>query len=693
MSKFLLIALISALFLPVLPAAAGENRLLLASQSDFGSERGFYLDFENHAADGTPPPLATLRLILGVGDGKRWVFLDDTPAWRYGHDYRVRAVIAPGHAELWLDGQKIKEANQVLLPAPDGPLTAGLIPDWAGAPAEYLILERSCALTVQGEKARAVPLTDMTTLPLALTLFEPQAPAEVPFVPDPARTLTLDVTFRLTPRPSDLRPLAPFVDRYGQAVAAHYPSKVPGDAQLAAAVKEEARRTAQWGLPGAQDAWGGDRRAGWREPATGYYHTALKDGYWWLLTPLGSPCFYTGLCTAPSPTWDKTPTTGREWLWESLPPRTGATAAAWAKDSWGEGANVDYFAPHAANMLRKYGPGWEVSEKALTARRLRAWGFSGLGKWCEPLAGVPNIPVLDLNGVPKLARHQDVFDPVVQSALSAKLRSEIAPRLTDSAVVGWSIGNEYDGIITAQEVKDILAMPPGVPARRALLEEARAHLTASDPALFTDADLEHLRRFYADRYYDFLYRTVKAADPNHLYLGFWISIGWWVNDEDWRLIARHCDVVGYDYYSPAFAPPDFAKLLREAGKPALCGEFSFPPTYGGARGFGVYGAARAQDDADAGRQYGRWVGGAARNPACVGVCWFQYRDEPMTGRGPGRGPDLVYGEHYAFGLVDVADAPKWDLVAPVRAENLAAAGQRSAAMRGTIAPFLGSSGL
>lgn len=690
LKSFLLLLLFA---LSALPAAAGENRLLLASQYDFSGKRGFYLAFENRAADGTRPPLATLQLILGVADGKSWVFLDDTPAWQYGHDYRARVVIAPGHAELWLDGQEIKEADQTLLPDPSGTLTAGLIPDWAGTPAEYLILERSCALTVRGEKARNVPLTDMTALPLALTLFEPQAPAAFPFVPDPARTLTIDVTFRLAPRPADLRSLAALVDKYGQPVAAHFPGKVTSNAELSAAAHEETRRTARWESSGAQDAYDADLGADWREPATGYYRTVQKGGFWWLLTPLGSPCFYTGLCTAPALAWDKTPATEREWLWEALPPRTGAASVAWAKDSWGEGENVDYFAPHTANMIRKYGPKWQESEKARTAGRLRAWGFSGLGKWCEPLANVPNIPVLDLSGVPKLSRHQDVFDPAVQAALQAKLGAEITPRLTDATVVGWSIGNEYDGIITAQEIKDILAMPEAVPARRALLDEARAHLTTSDPAHLTDADLEHLRRFYADRYYDFLYRAVKAVDPNHLYLGFWISIGWWVNDEDWRLIARHCDVVGYDYYGPTFAPPDFAKLLRESGKPALCGEFSFPPTYGGARGFGVYSAAHASDDADAGRQYTRWVGEAARNPACVGVCWFQYRDDPVTGRGPGHGPDLVYGEHYAFGLVDVTDGPKWDLVAPIRAENLAAAGQRSAAMRGTKAPPSVSRGL
>jgi len=676
------VLLFLALFLPALRAVAGENRLLLASQSDFGGKRGFYLDFENHAPDGTPPKLTTLRLILGVADGKRWLFLDDTPVWRYSHDYHARAVIAPGHAELWLDGQKIKEAAQTLLPDPGEALTAGLIPDWAGAPAEYLLLEKSCALTLGGGKPLRVPVTDLTTLPPALTLFDPQAPAEVPFKPDPARTLTIDASFRIVPRPTDLRPLAPFVDKYGQPLAARYSGKVTSDAQLTATAADEARRTAAWGTPSGLDRWGGDARAGWHEAGTGYYHTVKRNGYWWLLTPLGNPCFYTGLCSAPALAWDKTPTTGRDWVWQSLPPRTGDTAAAWGKNAWGEGGDTDYFAPHSVNMARKYGPDWQALEKARTARRLQSWGFSGLGKWCDPLPGVPDVPVLGLGGIPKVARHPDVFDPVIQTAIRARLEKDITPRRADPAVVGWSIGNEYDEIITPGEIKDILAMPDGVPARRALLDESRAHLAGSDPAKFTDADLEHLRRFYAGHYYDFLYRTIKTIDPNHLYLGFWISIGWWVNDEDFRMIARHCDVVGYDRYSDSFADSDLARLMREAGKPVLCGEFSFPPTYNGARGFGVYGTARATDDADAGRQYGRWVGEAARNPACVGVCWFQYRDEPVTGRGPGHGPDLVYGEHYAFGLVDVTDTPKWDLVTRVRAENLAAPGRRLAAMRG-----------
>jgi uncharacterized protein (TIGR03437 family) len=64
----------------------------------------------------------------------------------------------------------------------------------------------------------------------------------------------------------------------------------------------------------------------------------------------------------------------------------------------------------------------------------------------------------------------------------------------------------------------------------------------------------------------------------------------------------------------------------------------------------------------------------------VGVAWFEYRDEPVSGRGflGETDLDLVEGEDYAFGMVDVADRPKYDLVNQVRATNLAMAQRRLA---------------
>ena len=62
------------------------------------------------------------------------------------------------------------------------------------------------------------------------------------------------------------------------------------------------------------------------------------------------------------------------------------------------------------------------------------------------------------------------------------------------------------------------------------------------------------------------------------------------------------------------------------------------------------------------------------------MAWFEYRDEPVSGRGflGETDLDLVEGEDYAFGMVDVADRPKYDLVNQVRTTNLAMAQRRLA---------------
>jgi len=192
-----------------------------------------------------------------------------------------------------------------------------------------------------------------------------------------------------------------------------------------------------------------------------------------------------------------------------------------------------------------------------------------------------------------------------------------------------------------------------------------------------DSDVEQLRRFYEARYYETLYRTIKSIDPNHLYLGNWIVPSWWEDEEDWRIHAQYLDVIGYDRYATTYADPLLLKLQAETDKPTLCGEFSLPCWYDGKKGLGRYGTW-TKDETEEGNLYYNWVRDGARNPNCVGLIWFMYRDQPLTGRGPGRGDALVYGEHYAFGVVTETDRVKWPLVIRMREANFQAAKWRLA---------------
>jgi hypothetical protein len=77
-------------------------------------------------------------------------------------------------------------------------------------------------------------------------------------------------------------------------------------------------------------------------------------------------------------------------------------------------------------------------------------------------------------------------------------------------------------------------------------------------------------------------------------------------------------------------------------------------------------------DSASGNAYAVRLQSLAANPYMVGAMIFQYNDQPLTGNGSGPGTSLINGDNRAFGMVDVTDTPKFDLVNEVRAANIAA---------------------
>jgi hypothetical protein len=670
-----------------------SHRYHFAAQHDWTRHKGFYLSLENDS-DEPVCKLGTVRLALGVGDGNAWRFIVGAADWQWDKTFTLRTHITRQSASLWMNEKLIGESPGAFL-AHDGVLEVGAIPLWATGPAEYYLTAHRVTIRAGSAKPLEFGLASSpTAVPEPVRMFNPetfwgQSVYRKGFTP--VLPMTIEATFRFAQMP-DWRRSQPYIDRYGQCRYLQTPSKVRGDEDLRRSLEEEQRILKQWGFPTDYDPYGGYRKAGWRESATGFYRVVRRDGYWWLITPEGNPCFYLGVCSVPALTWEMTPVSEREAVFEWLPPREGKTAELWGRDVWGEQAGTEYVCLHAVNLMRRFGNDWKEKSIQLARQRLLTWGFSGVGKW-DRLENFPHVPVLNRWGIPNLVRHPDIFDPAIQAQFREHLRRQIEPHRNSPWVLGWSLGNEYDEIVTREEILQILRLPGAPAGKRALIDFALENLYQNNlsrlstawkleardrSALYIlqpippDEDVEALRRFLADRYYAWIYRTLKEIDPNHLYFGFWVVPGWWENEEDWMLSARHCDVLGYDLYAPEFADNRMKQLISRIDKPVLCGEFSFPPYHDGARAYGRY-HVWAKDEREAGELYARWVRDAAQHPACVGVMWFQYRDQPLTGRGPGRGNVLVIGEHYAFGLVDFTDRPKWELVKRMREVNLKAA--------------------
>jgi len=692
----LAIVAVAALTSPTPASSQGSScRFYLASQYDWSGSTGFYLDLEGSV-------LADLPLILGVADGSGWRFPLHRPAFVAGSDYHIRAVIAPDRAQLFLDGGLVADSPGSFQPA-SGVLEVAYRPGWATEKGDWLAVVAGTTVSVVRDgsevERRDFDFGAVSTRPIPLQLFEPGTPSSAALAVLPGDTVTVDVSLRFTsPDPADY---APLIDQYGQCIYADWPEKVRSDADLVADIAAEDAELALIPPSPDFDEYGGSLNAGWHETPTGFFRVVRRDGYWWLVSPLGNPCFYLGVCTAPAQAWPGTPVTERESYYSWLPSHEEPWTRAWMRDPWGAGDDADFLSFSATNLIRKYGDDWLSRADERAARRIKSFGFSGGGKWGSP-TGLVSTPVLGRYGTPSLVNHPDVFDPAVQEAFRADLASQVASRTNDPTILGWTVGSERAEVIFPEEITQVLALPATTPAKRALLDYAvdqiyagsvsalaaawgmtvadRDALYASTPTP-TATDLELMRRHYADRYYGFIYTTMKSIDPNHLYLGCYICPGCQLNDANWPIIAAHCDVMSYDRYTSNYEDGSLARLQKEVDKPHFCGEFSFPPWYDGWRGFGRYPVYSA-GDADAAEAYARAVNAAALDPYCVGLNWFEYKDQPLTGRGPGHGSDLLYGEHFAFGLVTETDRVRWDMVRRMREVNLQATQRRLESVKG-----------
>lgn len=722
-SRFGKSVLLAVVFLASV-AQAAENRFYFLDQrlhEESWKNAGFFLGLENSAPEGKPCDLSTLKLVLGVGDKSKWHYLFAANAeWTFEKIHHVRVVLKPESAELWLDGKCVERKAVRFYPLETSLLLNTVPPGYAGL-STYLVDPRKIQMA-RSQDGREVDVLAFTPQPPSRTLAD--------IYQDPLRgvsrslekyyikggmTTTINVEFRLLPC-DGIYKVAPLIDRYGQWAHSDWPGKVHSDEDIRKAAAFEEQQYKTWGTPDCFDRYGGYTKAGWKEKPTGHWRVTQRNGKYWLISPEGNPGFYIGLCGVGeswSEKWYPVSTTSREFLFEWLPEwGSGPFQDAWLPPAYLEGPDGRVVASQrmvfiAANMIRKYGSrDWLKKAIRNTARRVRTWGFSGGGKWGglnrEEESALGWFPVLHLPPEVKIqGRLLDVFNPKARAAARASLAEQVKPYKDNPWIVGLSIGNEDDGLVDDGHITGVLAMPADAPAKRALVDYATKEIYGGNSGKLAEAwkaqnadgpggiygasleppleDIRKLRGYYADQMHGFLYQTTKELAPCKLYFGYWIP-GWramWGHTDQWFIVARHCDVLGYDHYEPIFARPELARLIEEAKVPVLCGEFGFCTHYNFTRGFNIFGwAAEIRDDATAGRRYTEWIEAAAKHPRCVGVLFFEYHDQPAPGRdatyGFTPGQPLIKGENHAWGLVDVTDTPKWNLVRRVRRANLRA---------------------
>jgi len=465
----------------------------------------------------------------------------------------------------------------------------------------------------------------------------------------------------------------PFIDVYGQNIHGDWPEKIKSDSDLAKRHAEEAQALANTAAPADWDEYGG-WKTGPQLEATGFFRTQKYDGKWFLVDPAGRLFWSLGVDVVRS--------------------HTDATAV---KDpAWfaGEVKKGDVLPFTDWNLRKKYGKeDYENDFFRFAVKRFKAWGINTLGNWSAneimDLGQMPyTLQLTDFNRkLPTFARSNnkvkfyDVFDPGFAEKMGNLLRDRIAAdpmtakSVNDPLCIGYFIDNEleFDKLGSA-----IVKASPEQPAKIAWFQDLAARYGTVDQLneawctnfadwdaaramtedAGTDAYQADKKAFYAkfvDRYFEVCREGVKRVAPHRLYLGsrfVGFSSGR-QSAEVWRAAAKYCDVIGVNVYAATMANCD-AKVF--GGKPILIGEFHFGIFDRGMLSASLCPAGATQ--AERAVAFERFLQGALTHPDVVGAHYFQFRDQPLTGRWDGEG--------YQIGFVDVADTPYPELTKMAR---------------------------
>ena len=452
----------------------------------------------------------------------------------------------------------------------------------------------------------------------------------------PIGSPTLEIrNLRLTTTAEDtIFTTKPLVDEFGQWISAEWPGKAKTIDDLKSAWTEEEKSLQSENHEISK--YGGFMSTAAK--TTGFFHVEKIDEKWWLVDPEGHQFFSNGSCCINSQS-DLARVRGREYIFTGLPPDAVHSGSRHFEKLDG------IYSFYSWNLFRRLGPDWYQKWINLTFLRMNSWGINTIGNWSDPNLGESHkkayVATLEGWGIETgMMGMPDIYAPGYPAMVDSAASFQCAPKKDDPYLIGYFIGNE-----------------PPWPGRETDLAEVilNGKETAMKAALkkyLSDGDSpERRKEFVYETYARFLETVcsaIKKYDPNHLNLG--LRFGDTPASGIIMASKKYFDVFSINHYG--YDPPvnEIQRIYDQTGLPVIIGEFHF-----GTPGRGLApGLAQTSNLEERAVAYRFYVENAAAQPALIGVHWFQWIDQPSTGR--------FDGENYNIGLVDVTDLPYADMI-------------------------------
>ena len=488
-------------------------------------------------------------------------------------------------------------------------------------------------------------------------------------------------------------PFFPFVDEYGQYVHGDWPGKIYKDSDFAARIKEEERERALWPGPDDRDEFGGWAK-GPQLKATGYFYATKHEVKWWLVTPKGH-LYWSHGPTGVGPGGDLTPVTDRQNWFVALPDQSGPFGTFYHD---GKSAMFKYYVNkdwrgldiQQLNNYRKYGENYRERVAEVSHDRLRSWGFNSIGNWSDSTVRLmrrtpytvaihgPDVRVMKGSDGHSF---QDIYDPKWEPGLYANLEKQQGTTANDPWNIGYFVDNERAlgwrprGAALGEMA---LKAPPDQPAKLKFIDLLKTryeqidkfnqawgtkHISwdalrdSRDAVPFTvdkkdnKAVLDDCGDFgmmFLERYFSVAKAAVKKTAPNNMFLGS--RFYGHTDPAVVQLAGKHWDVISYNIYDNP--PTGRVDQYNKLDLPIMSTEWGvssdvMQTPFRDAK-------LSAPTPGERAALIGKYLDASIRHPNMVGAHFFQFRDQPLSGR-----PD---GEATLRGFVNVADTPNFEMI-------------------------------